>query len=395
VKKLKTYVEVKLLNKNGRGKNIMKKVLVLAGLALLLAASPAYAEVHTGFSTDTSGCAACHITHAAKAKKLLLSGTTQTEFCMVCHDSLPTKSPFDVLNGVALKATEFSYSTTPNADWGLAGDLKPSFSGGFQNSYNFDALGDGPIAALGDVPSDIAVVSYNIANKFNPSKSAHSVEGYGNWTTGKLPGSANAVTGNLFTCSSCHDPHGFNNTQAGGGGTANNPRLLRHDFNGATNLDVKINFTAAENRTLAYPDTTINTWCAGCHEMLNVGKNAGSNPQVGAGAIDTRYRHAMGIAVDDTVPGFSANLANGIPLSTAGKKILCVSCHRAHGSASPMTTLADGWVGQDYDNADTSVNHTGSGSALLRLKNRDVCYKCHLEASGNTNTTSGAARLAP
>ncbi len=383
-----------------KGGVYMKKSLVLVfliSMLLLAASAQAATKVHGDFGTDSSGCAKCHITHAAEAAKLLLTGTNQTDFCFSCHGTTVPGAPYDVKDGAILGGAKFDYTLTPIADWMGVGTVLPSYTGGFAKSYDFEGQTD--------VAMDPGAVG---GAKFKVSTSAHNVQtvaiGQAAWNSGvnKIPGgSATVFSPGVFTCSSCHDPHGYNSSTAGGG-VLNNPRLLRHDLPARSNVDVSItidvyaatvgldtgNMTDGTLRTTGYPDATLNKWCGGCHDLLDVGKNAGSDK--GAGP-DTRYRHAMGIALPTTV-GVTTSIATGTPLAT-GNKLLCISCHRVHGTAASMTALANTWTGQDYNNL-PGANVSKSGTALLRLSNRNVCYNCHGAAQRNTNTTSGAARAA-
>ena len=98
-----------------------------------------------------------------------------------------------------------------------------------------------------------------------------------------------------------------------------------------------------------------------------------------------KYRHAMGIRVaagSTTLP-----LANTQPTDNPGENLLvCLTCHFAHGT--DKTTSPTAWHRDDG-----SSPATGSGSALLRMNNRDVCYNCHgaavknLEATGDPENT--------
>lgn len=377
------------------GFTMSKKVIVLlAVVTLLVFASSAQAAtiVHGNFDIDSSGCAACHITHAANAAKLLLTGNNQTEFCFDCHGSVKPKSPYDVEFGTTLDGSRFDYTAGTWANWELLATVaRASYSGGFAYTYDFEGQPDDLID-----PNDIAP---GVA--FPASTAAHNVQaisiGGSPWsTTDKIPGGSAAVTNDTFTCSSCHDPHGANSSTAGGG-AVNNKRLLRHDLPARSDVDVNItidisadgfgNMTEGTLRVTGYPDATINKWCGGCHDLLDVGKNAGSN----AGA-DTRYRHAMGIALTTTA-GMDLKLSTGTPVAT-GNKLICLSCHRAHGTGVTMTGVANSWTGQDYDNL-PGANVSKSGKALLRLSNRDVCYNCHKAATQNTNANAYEARQAP
>ncbi|PKM80368.1 MAG: hypothetical protein CVU89_14260 [Firmicutes bacterium HGW-Firmicutes-14] len=378
---------VKLFKNSGKGVVTMKRTVLILTVALILlltaSAAQAATKVHGGFSTDSSGCAACHITHAAEAANLLLTGTTQTEFCWSCHGSAKPKAPYDTINGAILEGSRFDYTATPWADWGtIETVVRASYTGGFTKTFKFESE-----------DATVAVGAFDVGGaKWEASTTAHNVEtitlGQGSaWNSAnKIPGGTASVSGDKFVCSSCHDPHGYNSTAAGGGGAVDNPRLLRKDLPARSDIDVYINIdisvdgngnmTEGTLRTTGYPDATINKWCGGCHDALDVGDNAGSDKDT-----DTRFRHAMGIAVP--TPPANTDLGGGLPLAT-GDKLMCITCHRVHGSGATMSAVANSWTGQDYDNPG-NANISKSGSALLRLDNRDVCYKCHDAARFNTN----------
>lgn len=380
----------------------MRKSLILVfAISMLLLATTAQAatKVHGNFDTDSSGCAKCHITHAAGAAKLLLTGTNQTDFCFSCHGTTMPGAPYDVKDGAILNGAQFDYTLNPITDWAVAASILPSYTGGFATSYDFENQPDVAMDQL-----DVG----DTGGAFKTSTSAHNVQtiviGSAAWNSAVniIPGGTDTINSpGEFTCSSCHDPHGYNSTLAGGG--ADNPRLLRADLPARNDIDVNItidisndgsgNATVGTLRTTAYPDATINKWCGGCHDLLDTGKNSGSN--IGT---DTRFRHAMGLALPTTA-GVNTALNDGTPVANIGavsattNKLLCVSCHRVHGTAASTVGLANSWTGQQYNNTGLA-NAAKSGSALLRLGNRDVCYNCHGAAQRNTNTTTGAARIA-
>lgn len=358
----------------------MKKLLLsamLSSVMVLMAATMASAATqpfyHGNFATDTTGCAKCHVTHAATAARLLVSGTNQTEFCNYCHNDV-TKAPYDSNQGMI----------------DANGGMMPSLAGGFTKTFDFDTKAynttDG--AALGN---------------YLATTSKHGVESYDSddWVTGvKIPGGANNLSGD-FRCGSCHDPH------AGGTYTAgtNMPRLLR------TDLPVAINkatfdawtFTAIgdspngfQTKVLTGYGDNAGTWCAGCHDVFNqTAHDAGTALVNNPGAsITNKYMHRMNftLAADGQTALGADNVLNKVPLSTGGA-LTCFTCHRAHGTAS---AVADGNL--SFNRASTYADSlagalttsTSKSTVLLRLKNRDVCYKCHKEATANTPTLQGS-----
>jgi len=366
----------------------MKKIMLILTIVVIgvLMASPAWAlKVHGGWNVSSEGCADCHTTHAANAAFLLSAGPTQTDACYYCHGVGAAASQYDVKNGAT--TGDFDYNKVPRAEWDGTGpfgsnEVRPSYSGGFVMSYDFENQADGgqDDAYTGFVASD----------------STHNVEtvaigdaGYNQsaWNNASnIPGGSAAIVGNTFKCGSCHDPHGVDSDDTDGAGAITaNPRLLRHTLpavSGASN-NVTITVDAATYRSVSY-GSNVNNWCGGCHNYFAAADNSGHSNAVGGAGLghnpSGKYRHPMGIAVNTTtayVSGASfASLGKGTPVSSDGSKLMCFSCHRAHGTASGNTSaISNRW--NKYDGT------TGYGSALLRLKNRDTCYNCHGGAQSN------------
>ncbi len=336
----------------------MKKAMVIvtmAVFAMFMVSGIAYAEgwktdypaTHYGFSLATEGCAGCHVTHTATAAKLLKNGNTQTDFCYGCHAG--SNSPYDVETGKILKI---------GGDEGTPADWNNSTGG------KFGFLGGG-VTSRHDVDSPTVNSSALAANE--------------------IPGntSGNGFTGG-FKCGSCHDVHA---------GDASNDRLLKSQiWSGGTTLATTVNFVydSATNVVQKYALTAneisaINGYCGLCHNRFNVGDDSAKTV-----TTNNMYRHAIGVALKD---GDSTNLmayvANPDPGNYAANKniVLCLTCHYAHGTTAVANT---GYTSWDRDPASNPA--TGSGSALLRLDKRGVCYDCHgaasknLEQSGQGNT---------
>jgi len=355
----------------------MRKIaLIIAVVALgLFTFIPAsFAATHSGFGLSQSGgnsegCAACHVTHAASAAKLLRFGTDQTTFCYACHADDAIGSPYDAKKG-RIWNTAYTGNQGVMITWEKE-EYLPSHSGGFDKSFDFQT------SAQNNGGSIVNDAVYYVANT-----STHNVEGItigpASYTGSNPWNSANALPGanvgfgagkEVFRCGSCHDPHSAD--------VGNNERLLRKTsvtsvvYN-ADNVDLTFD---ANNRVNSY-SANMNTWCATCHNLLNAGDNAGHTKQ----ASTNKYMHAMGIVVPNTAGITSNDL--GTPLST-DSKLMCLSCHRAHGTAASMTSNLSGW--KRTTDPTGSLDATGKGSALLRLDNRDVCYNCHGAAIKNAS----------
>lgn len=366
----------------------MKKVLLITLTALLmvmLASSVAMAiepYYHGDFATDSTGCAKCHVTHAGFAKALLISGPTQTQFCYYCHNGV-SKSPYDVENGKI----------------DTAGGLMPSLAGGFGRSFNFDD-------AANTYDIDAGTGGGDDAN-FIASTSKHGVESYdsNDWATGGtlalIPGATTNQT-DAFRCGSCHNPH------AGGtypipNAAANTrmPRLLKDNLFGV-NFDPANHgdwsFTVLEGAGTTDTAVTVvqeygqnvGVWCAGCHDLFNqTAHDAGQAAVNNAGTGGTnKYMHRMNFQL--TNPGdikaghnviqklaLSNNIGTGV-----NNYLTCLTCHRAHGTAS-VSTLAFDRATNYKKGTGAAAGNTQTSSVLLRETNRDVCYNCHLDATKN------------
>lgn len=377
----------------------MKKLIILFGLCLvfsLLLGSAALAMqapyTHGDFASNSKGCGDCHITHSADVAKLLRSGSygsTQTSFCLGCHGSL---SPFNVQYGMVMKQSNENTGAATLAarfPWGAPDPAvaNMSLAGGFEYSGNF---------AIGSSAFDVSL----------DATSVHNVRGIGaisipNVTTydyvygNTIPGGTQSLD---FECGSCHDPH------AGGAYQDNqadkNPRLLKESILGRNNMRVMMEIDQAQNLPTKYT-SGINNWCGACHDIFDTsaqGANVGApEDQVRTGYYKiggrTKYMHLFGIDVYDTNKhGYATNpftiewLALQNNASSQQKEIMCLTCHRAHGSSASWSNTWDRYTSyNDYDGSGTTA--TGQGSALLRLPERDVCYGCHGAAQYNHSDT--------
>lgn len=328
----------------------MRKALLISAFALLamMLATPAFAaftqaRTHGGFDNQTEGCAGCHTTHAGKAAKLLRYGTDTTTFCQYCHD-VNTSTPYDTKEGKSQQYDTLAWVNSP--------------AGGFTNTWG--------------------VIS----------TSQHILGGT------VVPGGDTNLTGN-FTCGSCHDPH------AGAALIENGNRLLKADPgpDAAAAPQPQIVIDATTKLTTNYK-TGFTGWCGDCHNMLKAGTDSGHTAYNNANTGNNdKYRHAVGITLDDTIGSgnvkngtknvaFSKDLYTGTPLelgadglaATADDTVSCITCHRAHGTkaAAPGTYSSFSTV---KNNAGNTL--TNSGSVLLRMDKRGVCFNCHGAAANN------------
>jgi len=383
----------------------MKKlalITVLAACGLFLMASMAFAlvdpYVHGDFATNSKGCADCHVTHAAVAQKLLNAGNgTQTSFCIACHGNGATGSPFDVFNGLILEDASFNAATgnvPAPGDWDTAA-ASASYAGGFNFAYNF---GDTANPADGTVAFDTVTSMHNVRGSATNFGNLANITSYQYDDGDIIPGSNNIEMD--FECGSCHDPHAggtYNDDQAD-----KNPRLLKEVLpaSGDTRR-VQMVINQSENMVTRYT-SGFNDWCGGCHDIFNT-TEAGSG-RTGYDKTNGRYAymHKFGVTVDATKWATDATVTTPykvewMPLENSGVPydISCITCHRAHGSSAEAQPASwdryDQYKGYDGTaqtiSGTTVANNAGSGSALLRLKQRDVCYYCHGAAEFNHDVT--------
>lgn len=363
-------------------KLLLSAMLTMVGILMLatIASAAPQPYYHGDFATDTTGCAKCHVTHAGSAAALLVDGPSQTTFCYFCHNGI-TKSPYDAQNGKIATGT----------------GVMPSVAGGFERTFNFDDAGL--------TYNEHAATGGGLDANFIANTSKHGVETYESdeWVNGiTIPGGTGAGANLVgkFRCGSCHDPH------AGGAYTGANimPRLLKKALPSATftaatfgdsttpaTYDGRWTFSAVADANATGFKTTvvekygdgISAWCAGCHNLFNYTTH---NPGTGQVANAGKYMHRIDfkLSAAGKVSLGGNNVIQKLPLST-NDKLNCLTCHRAHGTASAVTagTVFNRYAAYEQGTG-AAAAATNESTVLLRQKNRDVCYNCHLAATENT-----------
>jgi mono/diheme cytochrome c family protein len=177
---------------------------------------------------------------------------------------------------------------------------------------------------------------------------------------------------------------------------------------------------------------SISTWCAACHEaydnkgaavgstefydygdyerasMTGIYDNAGvptSIANTGTASIGNRARHrhpvnislASGVGptralqqevITSTVLPLEDGPDPGAGTWSTNDYMGCLTCHRAHGSASTMTGWAEAryitnasavvtWMPEKLAQPTTSGVNPNFSAAILRTNNRGVCERCH------------------
>lgn len=353
-------------------------------LMLTTSASAAVTYYHGNFATDSTGCARCHVTHAADVAALLVgtdgASQGQTAFCYYCHNDI-TKVPYNAKMG-AIAAYDAT-GTTPTV-W-------PSLAGGFAKAYNFDTNTYDPITNDSDAKL-VATTSVHGVQTYDGN--VWNSIGNASYATAIVPGGS-AALGSEFRCGSCHNPHKGGPYTAG----TNMPRLLRDDIlTGGETVETFApwTFENAGNdgiltaKTVGKYGKDISAWCAGCHNLFN--KNSAGQGKVPT--AESKYMHRMDFKIPERasiVAGYDneARLALGSDGTAdlgADDYLTCLTCHRAHGTSTAVNNSPNFKRYASYlpsNGSGTTTTSTSNSTVLLRLKDRDVCYKCHLEATAN------------
>lgn len=338
-----------------------KRLIILAAiLALFHFGQVAYAGfgVHQALSKNSDICTTCHRQHdvvlsqgADEANYVTSQQTSEYEFCSTCHGPEAAGADTDIVNGVYDNAssTYGTYGTTLN-------------SGGFDK--------------LGGVTG-------------GSTTSTHSVDGTNYPIFGSSTGGSVALT-----CTSCHDPDGSSNyrmlkDEVNGKNVASYVESNEPGFEDSLSGHEQIsgnyvpNYTSPNYKTPADLARGIAGWCAACHdnyksETYEVDpKNSRKHYYYTDSEGKRRYRHAVNVPIGNNPSG---NTVTDLPLAKASagtsdsdssNLVICLTCHRAHGTDATMTEAAT-------VEPTKSTSSSGPGySALLRFDNRGVCQNCH------------------
>jgi hypothetical protein len=194
---------------------------------------------------------------------------------------------------------------------------------------------DGRDAASPKAPQvgNSAAGTMNAGGYFNTTDDtmAHSIDGSITGMTSSLtaaPGGGVAIVANAFKCESCHGANG------GHHGVASSFRILQADGNldGTTDGAIvafgggtaAVNYGNRESEAGTYDAASMNAFCADCHGDFHGTTNTN--------AASPFVRHPTDVNIDTYSSYVQDNL---IPVGdTAAVGVMCLSCHRAHGSAS-------------------------------------------------------------
>lgn len=313
-----TNVTYKIVVEEKDGSNV---IVGSPSTAKLTNVYPPDTNAHANFTTNTTICGNCHKTHAATGAKLLKDATAQA-VCESCHGFTGLASKYDVQDGETKTATGFAPS--------LGGPMNHTASGG-------DQWGN---------------------------KSTTSAHSYDN-TNVTAPGGYNATQ--ALVCTSCHGAH-----------ETGNYRQIKTTINyinpSGTTSTATVNFTAAaktENATSGETASYLSgssSLCGACHMDFDTTDVAGAGTTLSGIFGMQKYRHAVGVS-----PSSYGGLTTTLPLEgligNNTDKVVCLTCHFAHGSVAVGTqtsTINNG-----------AGNNNGSSTMLKRLDNMAVCEECH------------------
>jgi len=181
-------------------------------------------------------------------------------------------------------------------------------------------------------------------------------------------------------CGTCHNPHGNNNY-----------RLLRDDVNGRSGITIRVG-------AMGNYSTGMSAFCTACHTIYG---------ETGSG-VEGYRRHPINRFLTGTEMGNLTSTPLEPHVQHEGGKVMCLSCHYAHGSPSNamlrMQTYsssesemcqqchrkgfnADGQQvrythgGFNGNNANCRICHTvhskGNKKLLMEPKESDLCNNCH------------------
>ena len=321
-------------------------VLVLAVVFVFALASTASANggPHGGYTATTDACAGCHRAHTASGPKLLVQTTTYA-LCMSCHGSTATGADTNVQDGFFMSTRGASTVGTPNTT-----DNAPLLAGGF-----------------GFYKTVAVTSSHDMTGAGNTNLA------WGNGVTNR--GTQVAITDTLFTCASCHDPHG-----------SPNYRIMKATVNGAAVAVAQVDedpagCVPAPGTPACLKDYDTEKWGAGQSNICKACHAAYHKTGLGQGSTQdgTTYTHRVDMAYTYGANANPETVGMGgltLPLAETGTNntVACQTCHLPHGSSAAMSGIANGGP---TGTGTLPGNTTATDSALLRLQNRAVCEVCH------------------
>ncbi len=377
----------------------MKKLLTISTAILIsLGLSGVAFAFHDG---GVAHCDGCHSMHSGAASgPALQKGSDASSTCLNCHNGAA---------GYHVSSADGS-NTNEGGDFHWTKDNGYTYQQRGPKTFDYDKAGHNMLAA------DFGMV--------NDSRLT------------MAPGGSFPAAG--LGCTSCHDPHGQANGGTVGGampisvsgsygavppaGTqAGNYRILYDSAKVGFSEDAPIARSNSYNGAFVQYGSGMSGWCANCHGAFysnsassgmhptDVAVPAAYNSYVATG----NFTGTVATAYDPLVPiergvtTASSDLPDPTDQATAGvgsdgnSKVMCLSCHRAHGSAFNSALrgdmseafLAETWIslgsnvpataapyykgGVEVDVADAGTgNPFTDGYGEFQ---RSLCNKCHVQ----------------
>ncbi|MFN8526068.1 MAG: cytochrome c3 family protein [Chloroflexota bacterium] len=369
-----------------------------------------YDKMMDGTVGATDKCAACHRPHQGLSQGFLLKKATQYELCASCHDG--TVSRLDVLDGVKLAA-----AVAPRVPG-------QTVAGATLNGGGFEWVNGAEVTSKHNVRRSLAETGES-----QP------------WGYLADTGTKAGTLSQPLTCTSCHNPHGsanyrilreginsrvvsvlafyggaFTKQEGGRGLEAGTPaNKYTAEYYASEGLESSGGYQPQLSIARFAGDETANgsaLLCGACHSSYP----SSSAKSIPGGTLNpwgiTRYRHRTEMQYDEwnspkwngKVPchpengPFNPGTQNCAPgpgqlpalrlasnTLQANDMVTCLTCHRAHGTATVMSgfALSTAFGGSSPDplspaqQADPQITGGVSKSMLLFADNRAMCEACH------------------
>ncbi|MDA8234731.1 MAG: hypothetical protein M0Z31_08050 [Clostridia bacterium] len=344
---------------------------------------------HGKFTTDTNACGRCHQLHQAKSARLIRfdvstnpnAKNTVYGICTYCHN-FNGQSTYDVKDGMI---------------WDAPNGMRYATNGG---GFERQLVVEGPTGLA-------TLVKANSSHQVNATRD----DAVGGIDTRYLAPGGASNEHIALKCSSCHNPHGSKNARIlvekvvwFTDSTTTTGTSSRNTFGGGSLSEFVDNRFGDE---VSKYTTKISDFCGACHtdylntvnngstqtngayrHMINMVKDNGLNNKSGGVGNDGTFGYEVG-RLQLPLGADGATVTNPLTTATGFERVVCTTCHFAHGTGAEMTK--DVVYGNARWEASTNVT-TGTKYYLttavvngvsnetiknLRMDNRGVCQNCH------------------
>ncbi|MFN2369319.1 MAG: cytochrome c3 family protein, partial [Desulfurivibrionaceae bacterium] len=165
-----------------------------------------------------------------------------------------------------------------------------------------------------------------------------------------------------ITCESCHDGtigHMTANATRLGDATSSYRMLGRDSVYVKGTGDINFEIAAGQN---IYEAASLNLFCATCHGLFHGSANQGEGQEP---TPNVWIRHPTDVSLSKEYPAAGFTGSQTVPMGSTGAvtdMVMCISCHRPHGSGEP-----------DLLRFTYSANQSGDSTAATG------CETCHGE----------------